>query len=60
MKHKSIAVQKILPGSIAEEAGIEQGDSIISINNEKIRDIFDYRFLMTNENLLLEIQKKGR
>ncbi|MFZ5986302.1 MAG: DUF512 domain-containing protein [Bacillota bacterium] len=53
-----VLVKNVLPGSIAEEAGIEEGDNILSINGEKIKDIFDYRFLMTEESLLLEIQKK--
>lgn len=57
MKEQIIPVKGILPGSIAEEAGIEAGDAILSINGEKVRDIFDYRFLITDENLVLEILK---
>ncbi|WP_010252319.1 DUF512 domain-containing protein [Acetivibrio cellulolyticus] len=58
MKEQIIPVKSVLPGSIAEEAGIEAGDAILSINGEKIRDIFDYRFLITEENLLIEISKR--
>ena len=58
MKEQVIPVKSVLPGSIAEEAGIEAGDAILSVNGEKIRDIFDYRFLITNENLMLEILKQ--
>ncbi|MEN2776442.1 radical SAM protein [Acetivibrio clariflavus] len=58
MKERIIPVKNILPGSIAEEAGIEAGDIILSINGEKIRDIFDYQFLITNENLMVEILKQ--
>ena len=58
MKEQIIPVKSILPGSIAEEAGIEAGDSILSINGEKIKDIFDYRFLIADENLMLEILKQ--
>lgn len=58
MKHKSIRICTVLPGSIGDEAGIEPGDSLISINGEKITDIFDYRFLITEESLLLEILKR--
>ena len=47
----------MLPGSIAEEAGIEPGDSILAVNDETIKDIFDYRFLAANEELQLEIMK---
>jgi len=58
LKQRDIIVQSVVPGSIAEEAGIEKGDSILSINNEKIRDVFDYRFLMANESLVVEVKKK--
>ncbi len=51
-------VEKIIPGSIAEEAGIEKGDKIISINGARINDIFDYRFLCAEEFLLLRTIKK--
>ncbi len=57
MKEQIIPVKGILPGGIAEEAGIEAGDAILSINGEKVGDIFDYRFLITDENLVLEILK---
>lgn len=59
MKEEIIPVKNVLPGSIGEEAGIEAGDSILSINGEKIKDIFDYRFLITDENLLIEILKQN-
>jgi len=31
--------------SIAEEMGIEPGDSLISVNGNKIQDVFDYRLI---------------
>lgn len=58
MKKHIIPVKNVLPGSIAEEAGIEAGDVILSVNGEKIRDIFDYQFLITEENLMIEILKQ--
>lgn len=57
MKNRPVLVQNIIPGSIAEDAGIEKGDKILSINNEIINDIFDYRFLITNEELIIKIEK---
>lgn len=57
-KGKVIEVQCVLPESIAEEAGIESGDKILSINGREIEDIFDYRFLIAEEELLLEVQKE--
>lgn len=61
MKGKNKAVvQKVLPGSIAEEAEIQPGDVILSINGEEIEDIFDYRFFSTDEKLLVEVLKPDR
>lgn len=50
-------VKKVYSGSLAEEAGIEPGDRLLSINGRNISDVFDYRFLAAEENLLLEILK---
>ncbi len=39
MKDKSgVLVNKVLPGSAAEKAGLKRGDIITAINNEKIED----------------------
>jgi putative radical SAM enzyme (TIGR03279 family) len=53
-KNKIYIVQK---NSIAEEAGIEEGDLLLSINKQNIKDIFDYRYFQASEELILEIEK---
>lgn len=58
MKYRPIPITNVISGSIAQEVGLNKGDLILSINGEKISDIFDYRFLIANEAVLLEIQKK--
>jgi len=50
-------VKSILPGSIAEEAEIQPGDTILSINGENIGDVLDYRFLTTDRKLIMEVLK---
>ncbi|WP_032121819.1 DUF512 domain-containing protein [Clostridium amazonitimonense] len=50
-------ISKVLEDSIAEELGIEVGDRIISINGNSIKDIIDYRFLMADEYVEIEIEK---
>ena len=50
-------ISEIMPGSIAEEVGIEVNDILLSINDTKIIDIIDYRFLAADEEIVLEIQK---
>jgi len=56
-KEKGTIIKEVQSGSIAEEVGLEPGDRIISINGEKIVDIFDYRFLTTDEQIHLTIMK---
>lgn len=54
MKNKIV---KVLPNSIAEELGVEIGDKLISINDTKIKDIIDYKFLMADEYIVIQIEK---
>lgn len=53
--HEIVAVE---PGSIAEECGLEPGDSILTINDNEIQDIFDYQFYLTDEYLDIVVLTK--
>ena len=44
-------------GSIAEEIGIEQGDIICRINGTVIKDYLDYKFLSSDTEIVLTVQK---
>ena len=50
-------VSNVLKDSIASELELEKGDEIISINGEKPKDLIDFRYMMCEENLDLEIKK---
>ncbi|MFL0249924.1 DUF512 domain-containing protein [Clostridium neuense] len=50
-------ISKVYKGSIAEELGIEPKDKLISINGKKVKDIIDYRFMMCDEYIVVEIEK---
>lgn len=52
-----IAVVKL--GSIAEEMEIEVGDLLLSINGKAVKDIIDYKFLICDEYVEIEIEKKN-
>lgn len=54
MKH---IIKEIVPGSIAEEMQIEPGDFLVSINNEDIKDILDYKFQIFDEYITVIIEK---
>lgn len=58
MKNR-IVIHDVQSDSAAYDAGIEPGDLLLSINRQEIQDIFDYRFLTTDSNLLVEIEKKN-
>lgn len=57
MNFKEHKIVKVQPGSIAEEMEIEPGDILISINNQNIEDVFDYRYFLAEEYIEVQIQK---
>jgi len=52
-----IRISEVYSGSIAEEAGIEAGDILLTVNGQPVIDVFDYRFLTQDEELVLEVMK---
>ena len=50
-------VSAVTPGSIAEELEIEPGDVLVSVNGQEPEDVFDYRYLMNEEEVLVVIRK---
>lgn len=50
-------VREVLSGSIAEEMGIEAGDTVLAVNNNQIEDVFDYRYLMKDEYVEVLVRK---
>ncbi len=55
-KHEHI-VSGVVPGSIAEELEIGEGDKLLAIDGHEIEDIFDYQFYTEDERILLLIEK---
>ena len=56
MPVKISAVEK---NSYAEKAGITAGESIVSINGNVIKDVLDYRFYMTDRDILVELASQN-
>jgi len=52
-----LEIAGILPGSIAAGLGLQKGDIIVSINNQDIHDVIDYRFLAADEHIALLIRR---
>lgn len=57
VKNINNVISKVYKGSIAEEIGVEVGDLLISINEQPIHDIIEYKFLLSDEYLEVEIKK---
>lgn len=62
MKEESImeeghVIKTVLPGSIGEELELEPGDRVLAVNDQKIEDVFDYRYLIEDEYIELAVQK---
>ena len=58
-KEKRNIIEDIVIGSIAEELEIEPGDILLSINGTKIKDVIDYKYLISDDLLEVEIGKKN-
>ena len=52
-------IESIESNSIAQEIGFESGDSIISINGKKPRDLIDYQILISEEILDISVLDKN-
>lgn len=52
-------VNKVLENSIAEELEIEEGDEIVSIDENPMQDMIDYNFYCKTDFLTIEIKKKN-
>ncbi len=55
--NKEHIIKSVLQDSIAWEMGIEAGDKLIQINGADIEDIFDYQYLVHDEDVVIIIEK---
>ncbi len=51
----SVIIKAVIPASPAENAGIKSGDTLISINGQKIMDVLDYRFMESEQEAELSL-----
>jgi putative radical SAM enzyme (TIGR03279 family) len=53
-------VREVVPESPADLAGIQPGDLLKAINGQPVRDLVDYQFYASEEELTLGIERNGR
>ena len=52
-----LIVDRVMPGSIAEELEVEPGDRLVSVNGHPLRDVIDYNYYGADDVLDLELEK---
>ncbi|MBQ1436101.1 MAG: DUF512 domain-containing protein [Clostridia bacterium] len=52
----SFKIAKVTPGSPAARSRILPGESLVSVNGKKIRDVLDYRFYTAERHLHIDIE----
>ncbi|MDN5331614.1 MAG: hypothetical protein PWP45_839 [Tepidanaerobacteraceae bacterium] len=57
-KLKKAVIKEVKKGSLAEKAGLKKDDEILEINGRDIKDILDYKFLITDEILNIRVKTK--
>lgn len=51
-------IQKVHPGSLAEELELLPGDELLQINGQPIRDIVDLQFALATEEIEIEVKRQ--
>jgi putative radical SAM enzyme (TIGR03279 family) len=52
-----LEIARVLPGSPAVRIGLRPGDRIVSINNNEIHDVIDFKFFSSDERISLVAKK---
>jgi putative radical SAM enzyme (TIGR03279 family) len=56
-KH-GLEIALVVEGSIGDELGLQIGDKILAIDGVPLRDLIDYKYLISDEEIYLEVQSK--
>ena len=59
IKESRNIIEDVVLGSIADELGVDPGDTLVSINGKVVKDVIDYRYLNADEILKVVIVKKN-
>ena len=57
MQRRNTEISYVEPNSLAERAGLFKGDKILTVNGHEIHDILEYRYLISEPEVVLKVQK---
>src|SRR4030042_6960006 len=57
---KGGVISSVHQNSLGDVVGIRKGDTLLSINGHTLRDVIDYRYYAADEELVLEIERRGQ
>lgn len=52
-------IREVAPGSIAQELELLPGDGVYMVNNQVIEDVFDYQYMINDEEIVLSVIKEN-
>lgn len=58
LRRPGVTIDKVIPGTIAAEVGLEKGDRITKVNGRTVRDYLDFRFQTSGEIEFVLLVKK--
>ena len=53
-------IVKVKPNSLAAEIALHPGDRLLKINGKRVVDSIDYKFRITAENVILDLEINGQ
>lgn len=59
LKKTEAVISSAQAGSLAEEAGLECGDTLLLVNGHEVHDILEYRYLISEYEVTLTVRKKN-
>jgi len=54
---KGVRISSVIPNSLAEKSGFLPGDTLLSINSNKLRDPIDFMFFATHEEFDCDVKR---
>lgn len=60
MKNHGGMISQVTPEGLGALAGLQPGDRLLAINDQLLRDVIDYRYFSSEEQLQLSLERDGK